>query len=241
MRVCIVAAHPDDETIGASAVMGCQHDVTVIHVTTGAPADPRWWPPGISDARSYANLRADEAERAMAIGGANRIALEFHDQGVTHCAASLIETLRAQLERLRPEVIVTHAYEGGHPDHDAVAFAVAEVRHGASPYVPLLEMALYHGESGTLRIGEFIAGDTGLQCMLDREQLVRRRAMLAAYRSQQAVLDAFRDVTRESYRPAPRYDFTRPPHGGPLLYEQRGMASGASWRRLVARARGPAA
>lgn len=63
----------------------------------------------------------------------------------------------------RPEVILIHPYEGGHPDHDAAAFAVhvvgrlLERERGEPPL--LIEFTSYHiGEAG-IRVGEFLASD----------------------------------------------------------------------------------
>lgn len=39
---------------------------------------------------------------------------------------------------------------------------------------------------------------------------------------------------RQCFRPAPAYDFERPPHAGPLLYDALGRGlTGAHWRRLA--------
>ena len=47
-------------------------------------------------------------------------------------------------------VVLTHAYEGGHPDHDAVAFAVHRAARRTSAAV--VEMPFYHaGPDGVAR------------------------------------------------------------------------------------------
>jgi hypothetical protein len=61
----------------------------------------------------------------------------------------------------------------------------------------------------------------------------RRSCWSPRIRSQREVLRAF-PVDTERFRPAPRYDFSRPPHVGPLLYESRGRGvTGAQWRSLA--------
>src|SRR5690348_11595026 len=103
MRVCVVAAHPDDETVGASALLGSAHDVTVVHVTTGAPTDSRWWPAGIADRRRYAQLRASEAEHALAIVGVPRLALDFTDLETMRVLPDLVAVLESVCARIDPD------------------------------------------------------------------------------------------------------------------------------------------
>jgi hypothetical protein len=71
---------------------------------------------------------------------------------------------------------------------------------------------------------------------LSAEDRAAKREMLACFATQSRVLEAFR-VDRERYRPAPRYDFTLPPHAGALHYEALGwVMTGMHWRELAQRA-----
>jgi LmbE family N-acetylglucosaminyl deacetylase len=232
----IVAAHPDDEMIGASALLGPPHETIIVHATDGAPRDPRWWPTGVSDRDAYARERAREAERALALAGADHIALGFADQEAARALPQLAQAIAEQIARRAPDRIVTHAYEGGHPDHDAVAFAVERATRLARRTVDVYEMALYHGASGALVAGEFIGNAGSVRQELDPAQLGRRRALLACFVSQRATLAPFFALEHERYRRAPAYDYARPPHPGPLLYELMGFSmTGARWRALAAR------
>jgi LmbE family N-acetylglucosaminyl deacetylase len=234
MRVLIVAAHPDDETIGASAVLGAPHETVVLHATDGAPRDPRWWPAGISDRDEYASVRALEAARALALAGATCIPLRFVDQEAACALRELVAVLADHIARLAPDLIITHAYEGGHPDHDAVAFAVARARRLVGRDVRLFEMALYHAAQGALVAGGFIDDRGSVRHELDQARLRRRRAMLDCFTSQRAVLAPFAELAHERYRVAPDYDFGRPPHDGALHYERAGFSiTGEQWRALA--------
>ncbi len=238
MRLLIVAAHPDDETIGASALLGSARESIVVHATDGAPRDPRWWPPGVPDRGAYASARVCEAERALGVVGARAVRLGFVDQELARVLPELIEAIADQLAAWEPDLIVAHAYEGGHPDHDAIALAVSRARAAARSRAPLLEMALYHGARGTLAVGELIGrGGAPERYLLRDDELRRRRAMLDCFASQRATLAPFLALAHERYRLAPAHDFTRPPHDGPLWYERLGMARGDEWRALAARAR----
>jgi LmbE family N-acetylglucosaminyl deacetylase len=236
VRILIVAAHPDDETIGASAWIGPPHHATVLHVTDGAPHDRRWWTAGITDRATYARIRALEAGRALAHVRAIHIQLGFADQELVHALPELARMIADHVVRQAPDLIVTHAYEGGHPDHDAVAFAVARAHELVHAAPPIYEMALYHGASGVLVAGEFVEDRGSTYRRLGAEQLARRRAMIACYASQQATLAPFVGLVHERYRIAPRYDFARSPHEGPLWYERLGFATtGARWRATAAK------
>lgn len=66
----VVAAHPDDETIGAGAVLGHLPGASVVHVTDGAPRDPRYFATGYEGTREdYAALRRGELLAAMSLAG----------------------------------------------------------------------------------------------------------------------------------------------------------------------------
>lgn len=237
MRILLIAAHPDDETIGASALLGAAREAIVVHATDGAPRDPRWWPAGVSDRDAYARVRAREAARALAVVGAGAVTLGFPDQELMRAPAELVEAIADQLAARRPDLIVTHAYEGGHPDHDAIAFAVARARARVRTGARVLEMALYHGARGALATGDFAGGRGPERYRLRARERRRRRAMLACFASQRVTLAPFADLAHERYRFAPAYDFTRPPHDGPLWYERLGMARGDEWRARAARVR----
>jgi LmbE family N-acetylglucosaminyl deacetylase len=234
VRICVVAAHPDDESIGASSVLGLD-DVVVIHMTNGAPRDARWWTGAAADRESYRRIRDGEAERALRRVGVSRIALDFDDQEVVYQLDAVVDALAGALARVAPDLIITHAYEGGHPDHDAAALAVARVR----ARIPVLEMALYHGAGGALVAGDFIERAPRVRYALSDAERARRRGLLESYVSQRAVLAPFLNLATECFRPARTYDFTRPPHDGSLHYERLGMKpTPAAWRTLaLARAR----
>ena len=59
--------------------------------------------------------------------------------------------------------------------------------------------------------------------------------MYERFVSQQECLAAF-GTEREKFRAAPRYVFTTPPHGGPLLYELSKALDSGTWRERAERA-----
>jgi LmbE family N-acetylglucosaminyl deacetylase len=205
--VAMVVAHPDDETIGAGALLHLFRRLVLVHVTDGAPRNLRdAQAAGFSSAADYAAARRGELDAALRLGG---VVAEQHAGWVPDQAASL--DLRALVQDLGLRLkgvtaILTHAYEGGHPDHDAVAFAVQDIG------LPTVEMAGYHATpDGGLAVGCFLPGPSETVVTLTARERDRRDAMLACFTTQHATLAPFLGMRQERFRSAPRYDFTRPP------------------------------
>jgi len=231
-----LAAHPDDEVLGASWLLRRSPGCHVVHVTDGAPRDAALRSPGAPPTReAYAHLREQESLAALSLAGVprdNLLSLGAVDQEAAHQLVTLTECLLALLKALRPTLLVVHPYEGRHPDHDSAAFiahaAVAlKARMGRTPPA-LLEMTSHFlpaPDGRPVATVDFTAAESDA-----------KRRMLACYASRGRELVAF-PVGREHYRAAPRYDFTRPPHEGALQYETAGWnMTGARWRELARQA-----
>jgi LmbE family N-acetylglucosaminyl deacetylase len=221
-KIVAVAAHPDDEVVSFGAQLLRNPDITVVHVTDGAPESH-------PDRDAYRTQRHREAERALAIAGiAKWVRLKLADQQAMRHLHAITEVLL----HLVPEdaVVITHPFEGGHPDHDACAFAVAQLR--TRMRFTHLEWASYHNDGADqMRTGEFLPSPYAVHtAQLTAAELVSKRAMLAAHSSQEAVLKLF-DPAIERYREAPIYDFTARPQPR-LLYETFGWAP--TWEQWLA-------
>lgn len=159
-----------------------------------------------------------------------RIQLGIPDQDAILHLRTLIETLAVLFRDHRIDAVLTHAYEGGHPDHDATALAV----HRAAQGIPVFEFAGYHAAPGHTVMQHFLPGPPETAIALPPDDAARKRAMLACFRTQTEILSRF-DPSTERLRPAPAYDFTQPPHPGPLNYETWGWElTGARWRSIAA-------
>jgi LmbE family N-acetylglucosaminyl deacetylase len=235
-RVVIVAAHPDDEVIGAGILLASLKDIWIVHTTNGSPrdlADARR--SGCSTQEDYANARRREFGCAMRLAGVpleHSTCLNFTDQETMHHMAELCTRVAQELRHLSAEVVLTHPYEGGHPDHDSTAFAVHRCFRETGR---LFEMTSYHSREGVLETGKFLPnGEPAAVRELRQADKLTKESMLACFQSQQPVLRDF-PVVPEQFRPAPRYDFTKPPHAGTLHYERLPWGiTGQRWRELAA-------
>lgn len=247
-RTLIAFAHPDDETIGAGALLARLPRVRLLCATDGAPLDRRWWgDPSCPSREAYAALRRRELEAALAVPKVppqRLVQLTHPDQALSLRLAELSHQLRAALEEEAPEVVLTHPFEGGHPDHDSVAFAVhaaaALLRRAGARAPELWEFASYHASGDALEVQGFLEDDDvdPFICPLGSARREMKRRMLDAYASQRETLAPF-GVEAERFRRAPRYDFTAPPHPGPPWYERFDWGcTGAQWRQRAAEAMG---
>lgn len=235
----VVVAHPDDEVIGIGAQLGRLEEVRVVHVTDGSPRDlADAQRAGFASAEDYAKARRLESLRALELAGvpeARALQLGVRDQEAALALVRMTEELAQLFERNRPSVVFTHPYEGGHPDHDATAFAV----HAACALLkraPLVvEMAYYHWRGQAMRAGRFLPRALARvwTLHLHPEEVQRKQEMLDCFTTQQQVVRMF-CARVERFRIAPVYDFTVPPHPGALGYEMWGLGmSGETFRSLA--------
>jgi len=245
-RVLLVAAHPDDEAIGAGALLHALPDVIVVHVTDGAPADNRVARrKGFANRDEYAAARHREVVDALSLVGIDETRIRnfgFVDGQASFHLVDLSHQLIDLLLEFDPEVVLTHPYEGGHTDHDATAFAVHMAcgilrREGvASPII--LELTSYHQRNGRRVRSTFLPrkGVPERALELNPDEQLLKAHMFEEFVSQRDCLRDFPLVT-ERFRVAPRYDFTQPPHEGTLDYERFcATICGEEWRARASRA-----
>ena len=216
----LLAAHPDDEVIGAGCMLAQLPELVIAHATDGSPLN-------MMDARShgfrsreeYAQSRREELRNALRVAGIADVPLvEFSipDQQVSLNLVELTRRLATALPYRA--VLLTHPYEGGHPDHDACAFA-AQAACDVRPDVLRAEFTSYHSDQGSLRCGRFLsdcACETRILSDYDRRS---KQQMFDCFVTQRETLQWF-SIQDERFRLAPEYDFTRPPHAGQLFYER---------------------
>jgi len=124
MNILIVAAHPDDDVLGAGATIArhakAGDKVTTLILATGL--DSR----GTADADAHRKLRT-QADKAAAIVGTNELRFEnFPDNRMdTVALLDVVKAIEEVAGRANPEVIYTHCARDLNVDHEITARAVA--------------------------------------------------------------------------------------------------------------------
>ncbi|WP_292270264.1 PIG-L deacetylase family protein, partial [Mesorhizobium sp.] len=131
MKILALGAHPDDieifmfGTLAAYAALGAE--LTFAIATDGAKG-------GKGDPKSLVKTRREEATEAAGLLGVTPRFLGFPD-GALVADAVLIDTLKALIGEVQPDLAITHAPNDYHGDHRALSDGV---RIAASFEVPVL-------------------------------------------------------------------------------------------------------
>ena len=199
--ILFVFPHPDDDVFVGGTLS--------LLVRAGARIDAAWMTSGGHD--GLERVREDEMGRAMDIAGVERRhLLRLPDGGMIGALPQACAMLRRLIDELRPHAVIGPAFEGGHADHDATSFAVAEASRRAAWEGPLLEYPCYAPDAESpngLRLAAFPAGLPDVQRVgLDEGAMHCKVSMVEAYASQKEVfgLLGWRPSSEESFRECPR-------------------------------------
>jgi LmbE family N-acetylglucosaminyl deacetylase len=131
--ILAVGAHPDDVELGCAATLAAHPGSTIITATLGG-------------ARGTIDTRRTEATAAAADLGASWACLGFDDLAVPagHELSRAVELLAFQA---LPAVVLTHWPDDTHPDHRAVALAVAAACRPGAVTPHGLQLAYFEGIS----------------------------------------------------------------------------------------------
>ncbi|MGH9131962.1 MAG: PIG-L deacetylase family protein [Acidimicrobiales bacterium] len=124
-RVLVLAAHPDDESVGAAGTLALLADagaeVRVVFATDGEATRGS----ALSRAETGA-LRRGEAEAACrVIGAGSPRFLGLADGGLTDQVPALAAAISSLVAELAPEVVFLPWWLDDHPDHRALSAALA--------------------------------------------------------------------------------------------------------------------
>jgi LmbE family N-acetylglucosaminyl deacetylase len=125
-RVVVLAAHPDDESLGCAGTMALLADggatVTLVIATDG---DATKGSPHV--AGETAELRRSEARQSASILGADLRFLGLPDGRLPASIGALGDAIRETVRDLEPDVVFLPWFLDGHPDHRAVSDAFVDV------------------------------------------------------------------------------------------------------------------
>ncbi len=245
-RCAVIVAHPADEIVGAGCLISKLVDVSVLHLTDGTPGDTKELvAAGFSSRPEYVQARQQECISALAL--AHVPETRVIDFGIANHKASfhlveLTKRVTRFLQQSGADIVVTHPYEGGHPDHDATAFAVhTAVRlmkeNGLSPPA-MFEMALRPGKDGKAKLPEFLPGrgKEVTTLLLDERARTLKQRMFDCFETQRDCL-RLSPAGPERFRQPVSYDFTWPPQLGKLHYESFDWAiRSRDWQSLARQA-----
>jgi hypothetical protein len=226
MRILLAVAHADDETLGGFSLMSDpSHEVYILHATDSAPRDLKYaLRSGFSSRQDYLQARREETRMLLALAGIP--AERYHCLGFADQEAPVYwQKIRSYVSAFPADRVYTHAYEGGHPDHDALALALSGLPN-------VWEFPLYNAFGDDFVPHTFLDGG-GEAVVLSEAQRRLKRSWLSCFRSQQRVLTMF-PVYHELFRPMKAYDFSQPPHPGELYYETRQLGwTWPAWREAT--------
>jgi LmbE family N-acetylglucosaminyl deacetylase len=218
-------AHHDDEVFCAghmARALAAGSRVRVLWATAG----------GLAPARRRLSEGA-RARRLLGLAAPDVCEMKIPDQAamdhVGEIAVAGLELLGDTVEGTA--AVYVPAYEGGHPDHDAVNLA-ASLLCSRRPDVTVREFPLYRRHRAWLRVqSPEPAGGTSRApfdlLFLDEDSLRLRRHLARANASQLLpsllpLLAISRASGRRRLEPSrllPVHDYARPPQSRPLLYE----------------------
>jgi N-acetylglucosamine malate deacetylase 2 len=217
-KVVIVAAHLCDIVAAVGGHLDRWQAVAIVHTTKIHEH--------VEAVREIATLCAVEF-----------VSLGYALQETPAHLMQLTRSVAAIFRRLRPDIVLTHAYEGGDCDRDAAAFAVHHAARDLQKRPILVEMTSWMGTGEVRSLGEFLHKPgvcERISRLTDGEQL--RKKVLVALVPELRSRGPEPDLQAERFRMAPVYDFTRPPHSEKVGYEQTGGRwTGESWRTEAAR------
>lgn len=212
-RVLVFVAHPDDETIGCSGLLQRATESLVVFAVDGAP-------PYYGFERKYASLRKYSEARFLEASRVlkqvpnctfrrltRRKGAHFVDQHLFQDLQQAFTSLSQIIHEFSPELIITHAYEGGHIDHDASH--VLATRAARALHIMNLEFPLYwRTEDGRDVFQEFRESQNGeFVLTLSENEIAVKQRMVAEYRTQRELTSVFHHET-ERFRPVIKESYT---------------------------------
>jgi N-acetylglucosamine malate deacetylase 1 len=217
----ILAPHPDDEVVACGLSAWRAHrdgaQLFVLHLTNGAPPREqlwRWQRPAY--AARIARRRREAADAARLLGLETVGFLDIPSRCLRFHLDEAVDAVDRALTETEASEIWVPAFEGAHQDHDA-GNAIA-ARFLDRKWVR--EFAAYNYAGGKVSSNWFFDTRGGVvEHHLSRDEARLKQKALRIYASESGNLLHI-GVSREAWRPLPRYDYGAPPHPGTLFRER---------------------
>jgi len=195
----------------------------ILFCTDGGPLDPWFWK-RYGSREAYSRMREKEARLALEALGITHVEFlktrsgeSIIDQQLFERLSDAVPAVSDVVTRIRPDAVLTLAYEGGHPDHDSCSFITSIVAREQS--LPAWEMPIEPLFKKVQRKWQTLLqpAQPAITIRPTSEEIDRKQRALDAYASQ----GSFTGIANveERFRPLPAYDYTRRPHHDVLNYE----------------------
>jgi LmbE family N-acetylglucosaminyl deacetylase len=213
-KVLVFVAHPDDESIGCSGLLQRADSSLVVFAVDGAP--PHYgFEQNFGSLRSYSDTRYLEASRALACVPQSEFRRltkpdesYFQDQHLFLDLPAAYAGLKQRILEYSPDLIVTHACEGGHIDHDACHILAA--RAASELGFETWEFPLYWRTTLGRNIFQRFRSPLSAEVLLTLSQaeLDRKKLMLSRYPTQNKLTSVFQ-LESERFRPLSTQKYER--------------------------------
>jgi N-acetylglucosamine malate deacetylase 2 len=205
-RLLVLAAHPDDETIACGVLLQRVPSALVVFAVDGAPAG-YGMERKFGSLRNYSDARFQEAARALSL--ARNCSFRplntpsgtlFPDRHLFEHLQDAADSLAAIAQGFLPDAIVSHAFEGGHIDHDACSLLA---KHAAVTLsVEQFEFPLYWKNEDGQDVFQEFRNPQERETFLtpSKTEIAIKNRMLAEYKTQREIVAMF-SPSIERFRP----------------------------------------
>ncbi len=151
MKVLIIFAHPDDETVACAGtihqLVELKHEVNIISVTDGGEGE---FPPHLKEAVLQAGgigayRRQEFNQVCQLLGAKHHQILNYQDGQINNIMVwgKLVDDLVKEINKIKPDLLITSDHTGWyyHLDHVGVSIATTIAFHKAKHKTPLFMLS----------------------------------------------------------------------------------------------------